>query len=130
MKVLNCAAAACMLLAGSALTLAQSADGGGGRRGRGPHGMRGGPPSIERVVERLANRLELTDEQREELDLIVESYRMDFEAHRAMREQAQELRRQIRDARDSGDDALVEELRDKMHDLRQIVDNPMRAMMD
>ena len=63
----------------------------------------------DRMVERLAEQLELDETQRSEVDTILESYRAEIQAWTP-------LRAEMRAAREEGDTARIEELRAKMED--------------
>lgn len=78
-------------------------DGERGDRQRGAR-QRGG---MRRMLDRVGEQLDLDDSQREKLDQIVESRSGDMDRRR-------ELGQQMREARESGDDARLEELREQM----------------
>ncbi len=113
----------CLTLPAS-LALAQSEPPQGpppqGRRGAALGGMRDmGGPSLERRVKRVASQLtqelSLTDEQQEQLDDLVTGFLEDHkDAQRPNPEQMREVMEQIREARQAGDDAKVEELRKQL----------------
>lgn len=82
---------------------------GGPRRGPGRQGM-----DLDRMADRLANTLELDENQRGQFDAIVDEYREAFDQMRAQREEHRELAMAYREARRSGDDERAEELRAQM----------------
>ncbi|MFH1748170.1 MAG: Spy/CpxP family protein refolding chaperone [Planctomycetota bacterium] len=88
------------------------------RRGEGPR--RGGPPGqmMERMTERLAQELELNEEQAAEFDEITTELREQMEARHAEAGDGRELREAMREARESGDEERVAQLRDQMRQSR------------
>lgn len=90
-----------------------------GRFGRGQGGPPGpGGPNFEMLSQRLADQLDLDDQQRASYDEIVASFRERF-AQSGQGEQMRDLMRQMREARQAGDDALAEDLRRKMDETRR-----------
>ncbi len=90
----------------------------GGSPGRGAGGG-GAFASPLDVAHRLAESLNLTDEQRTKYDAVIEKFRPRFDEQASQAEKAQELMRQMRDARQSGDDAKVDETRQQMEQMRE-----------
>lgn len=86
--------------------IGQDTDGDQPRRGnRGDRGDRG--PRMGRMFDRIAEDLQLDESQQQQYDALVEAQREKMEAFG-------ELRRAMREARENGDDAKVEELRAQM----------------
>lgn len=75
---------------------------------------------MQRMLARVAEQLDLDDSQREKLEQIVESHSGDTDRRR-------ELGRQMREAREAGDDARLEELREQM---RGGGGNPFEAILN
>jgi Spy/CpxP family protein refolding chaperone len=110
----------------------------GRRRGRGEGGGFGGPgfgpgfggpggpgfggPGGGRMFERLADELELTEEQRPEYDAIVAGHRERMEGMR-------DVWGQMREAREAGDDAKVAELREQLGG-REAMEESMNDTLD
>jgi hypothetical protein len=67
------------------------------------------------MIEELPEQLKMSDEQRESYERLVEQRR---EQRRSRMEQMRPLWREMREAWDSGDEARVEELRQKLGDMR------------
>lgn len=87
------------------------------RGGRGP-GHRG-PRGVERLAQRLAEELNLTDAQRTEFDAIVRQFEEQMSAERdAHREQLRQLASDFREARADGDEARADQIREQMRDVR------------
>ena len=88
----------------------------GARPGReGEQGL--GQMSLADVAARLANRLELTDQQRTQYDGIVDKYTNAWAEAQNVAAQRRELARQAREARQSGDEKHADELRAQMDKL-------------
>lgn len=94
----------------------------GRRMGRGPgeRGMGGPPgrdggPGLGRMWDRIAEELDLDEEQRAQFDEITAKYR---ERGQDTRQRWQELRDEMREARESGDEQRVQELREEMREGR------------
>ncbi|HMQ14727.1 MAG TPA: hypothetical protein PKC49_02025 [Phycisphaerae bacterium] len=93
-----------------------------GRFGRGQGGPPGpGGPNFEMLSQRVADQLDLDDQQRASYDEIVAGFRERF-AQGGQGEQMRDLMRQMREARQAGDDALAEDLRRKMEETRRTGD--------
>ncbi len=89
----------------------------------GRHQMRGEPPESRRfglgaMAQRLAERLELTDQQKAQYDTILAKYQAQAGEQADQREQQRTLAQQYREARQSGDETRAEELRNQMQGLR------------
>ena len=93
------AAAAVLALSGT-LAFAAPGEGRGGRHGRGGRGGEFG--------ERFANKLNLTDAQKQQLSEVKKSF---YEENKAFFETARDTRRQIREAKEAGDTARLESLK-------------------
>lgn len=114
------------LLAPAAWAQDQGEDGGQRRRvvrerefgpGGGPGGPGGGPEAMAR---RIAGELELDEDQQVKFDEIVAKYRPQPDADGVdPREKMRGMFEQMREARESGDDAKVDELRSQMRDARE-----------
>ena len=85
-------------------TLAFAAPHEGGKRGHGRQGGRGG----HAFGERFAQKLNLSDAQKQQIKDAQTSFRNE---NKAFFEQARDTRRQIREAREAGDAARVEQLK-------------------
>ncbi|HJQ37479.1 MAG TPA: Spy/CpxP family protein refolding chaperone [Thermoanaerobaculia bacterium] len=72
---------------------------GGGKHGRGRHGQFGA---------RFAEKLNLTDAQKEQIKTLNQSFR---ESNKAFFEQTRDTRRQMREAREAGDQARLDALK-------------------
>jgi DNA repair exonuclease SbcCD ATPase subunit len=96
---------------------------GGERRGFGGQRF-----SIERMAGRIAEQLELDDEQKAQFDKIVAEFEERSQQQRGNREQMGEIRREMRAAREDGDDERVAELRAQMRELGG--GNPMNDFYD
>jgi Spy/CpxP family protein refolding chaperone len=70
------------------------------------------------TTQRLAERLELTPEQKAQYDKIVAKYEPRAQEQAGEREQMRTLTQQYREARQSGDEAKAEQLRMQMQELR------------
>jgi hypothetical protein len=81
-------------------------------RERGPQFM------LDRLSGRMAQTLELTEEQQVEFDAIVEEFRQRMNEGAAGPGERRRLREEMREARDSGDDAQADELRGQMREQR------------
>jgi hypothetical protein len=82
--------------------------------------MAGGPGQMspDALARRLAQELELTDEQREEYAEIVASYRQKWEELRGRGQEMRELARELREARESGNTERAEQIRQQMEGFR------------
>lgn len=117
----------------SAVAVAQQTDqpqrgrgGRGGQGGPGGPGGFGGPGrgmSLTGMIDRLDEQLVFDDDQRVKIDAIVAKYEQDNTSGR-------ELWEEMRKARESGDDARVEELREQMRNQRGQFGEQMQKMMD
>lgn len=84
-------------------------------RGRG--GPRGGRMSLDRMADRLAERLELSEDQRAQYDEIVADYADHWQQQQGHREERRELAMAYRDARDNGNLEEAEEIRARMREV-------------
>lgn len=96
--------------------------GGPGFGGPGFGGPGFGGPGGGRMFERLAEELELTEEQRPEYDAVVA-------AHRERMEGMRDLWREMREAREAGDDERVAELREQLGG-REAMEESMNDTLD
>lgn len=88
------------------------------RRARGERrGFGGQRFSIERMAGRIAEQLDLDDEQKAQFDKIVADFEERSQQQRGNRQQMGEIRREMRAAREDGDDERVAELREQMREL-------------
>lgn len=94
---------------------------GEGRRDQGEGGRRGGRRGFGRMFDRIAEQLELDDEQMRKFDEIRDSHREKMEQFRA-RWQA------VRQAREDGNDELAAELRDELRAEREEGGGPREMM--
>lgn len=85
---------------------------------RGPRGERGerGPARLDVMAQRLADELQLTDAQRPAYDELVAKYQAEAEAAQAEQPDMRALTQQLREARQNGDEARVEELREQLRE--------------
>jgi Spy/CpxP family protein refolding chaperone len=83
-----------------------------------PRGLEARGMGFQPTAQRLAERLELTPEQKPQYDKIVAKYQAQSEEQAGQRDQLRELATQYREARQSGDEAKAEQLRQQMQDLR------------
>lgn len=106
----------------------------GGGRPDGPRGQMGpggpGGMGLGPMAQRLAGELGLTAEQQQQYDAIVAKYQAKAEESQGDREQARELARQYREARQSGDEAKAEELRAQMEQGRAGREQVMQDFMN
>ena len=98
----------------------------GGRGGYGPPPGPGGAFPMERMSDRLVRELDLDEQQQTQLDAIAADFRQRRDETSFSPGQMRDLWRQMREARESGDQARVEELRQQMQEQR----NNSRHLMD
>ena len=107
----------------------------GGPRG-GRMGGRGfdGPPTPEAIMDRvsqaLSDRLELDSAQQAEFDEIVAVFREDMQIQAEGQATPQEIFAQMREARDAGDEAAADELREQMRGRFSAMGDTMSMMLD
>ncbi len=87
--------------------------------GRQMRGQGAGFASPLEMARQLAETLNLTDEQLVKYNGIVDKFKPKFDEQAKQREQMMELMQQMREARQNGDDAKVEEIRQKMQQQRE-----------
>lgn len=94
--------------------------------------MAGGPGQMSpgALARRLAQELELTDEQREEYAEIVASYRQKWEELRGRGQEMRELAREFREARESGNTERAEDIRRQMEEFRGGGEEVMLGFLD
>ena len=97
-----------------------------GREWRGPREGRGPEFMLDRLSSRMIQSLELDEQQQVELNQIVAAFRQQVEENMPSPEEHQQLREEMRVARESGDDAGMDELRGRLRELR----SGMHGMMD
>ncbi len=100
-----------VLVLTAATAWAQAPAGEPGGRQRRPLGAGRGLMPIDVIARRLATELSLTPEQQTKFDEIVAKYRATADEQQVQRGDAQELGQQLREAREGGDTARLEELR-------------------
>ncbi len=74
--------------------------------------------SLGPTAQRLAERLELTPEQKTQYDKLVAKYEARAQEKAGQRDQLRDLTTQYREARKNGDEAKAEQLRTQMQELR------------
>ena len=103
-----------------------------GRRGmmrRGGPGRGGGPGMmLNRMAQRMAEELELDEEQEAELDEIIADFREEFTEMRGPSPEMRELFEEMRAARRDGDEERAQELREQLRGMRG--GSPMAGLMD
>ncbi len=107
----------------------------GGPR-RGPMGGRGfdGPPTpdaiLNRMSEALADRLDLDASQQVQFDEIVAVFREDMQLQAEGQPSPREIFEQMREAREAGDEAAADALRDQMRGHFSAMGDTMAVMLD
>ena len=129
-RIVTCLAAAALTTV--ALAQPERGDRRGGFGG-GPGGPDGGPPTPGRMLERMADmlrgRLDLDDAQQVQLDEIVAAIREGAELNGGPGDM-QALFEEMRTAREAGDDARVDELREQMRGQFRQMGDTMTALLD
>lgn len=124
---------------GLAVTSADAQQRGGrGSRGRGPGGPDGPPDGrggLRRVnpftlMQMLPERIDMSDEQVQQLADILNKYEPQWQEQQQRREEVRALARAYREARESGDDAAADEIREQLRGVRQQAGGMMRSMLE
>lgn len=96
---------------------------------RPPRGPRSGRWTPEVVADHLRTDLELTPEQLEQFDAIAARYQERWTQEGSRMDEMRELARQYREARESGDNAAAEQVREKMRAARGGQSELLRAFI-
>ncbi len=99
----------------------------GPRDGRRADGER---PALSRLVPQLAEELQLTDDQREQVEKLVKEHAAKRRADNPHRGETRELLEALRAAQDAGDEDKVAEIRQQLREQRRGAGQPMAAFFD